>query len=55
MEVYILINEYAAPHEIIGVYDSEWLAMKREAHFKAASPEGSYRIVKKHVEKSEFE
>jgi hypothetical protein len=50
METYILINTDRPQDPVLGVYDSELLAMKRELYFKTVFPYDKLKIVTKSME-----
>lgn len=55
MEVYILLNLNDYENPVLGVYDSELLALKREAYFKISFPGFELKIVSKYMQYIERE
>jgi hypothetical protein len=50
MEVFILINTDRPESPVLGVYDSQLLAMKREHYFKTVYPYDTLKIITKSME-----
>jgi len=50
MKTYILINVEIRSDPILGVYNNELLALKRQAYFKSVYPDDELKIVKKNME-----
>lgn len=55
MEVFILLNLLNTRNPVLGVYDSELLAMKRENYYKNSFPEYELKIVSKNMEYIEMD
>ncbi|MCQ6957908.1 hypothetical protein [Mucilaginibacter aquariorum] len=52
MKIFIVLNE---DDDILKVCDSEFLALKRLAYFKAANPGKEFTIKEQYLEREEFE
>lgn len=50
MKTYILMNTQRPEDPVLGVYDSELLAMKMELYFKSVYPHDKLKIVTKYME-----
>lgn len=50
MKAYILINIEIPDDPILGVYDCELLALKRQTYFKSVYPDDELKIVEKNIE-----
>lgn len=50
MNTYILINVDRPEDPVLGVYDSELLAMKMELYFKGVYPHDKLKIFSKYME-----